>query len=159
MRDRGAKSLEKGHEIEISNSQRVVTIHPQKIRRIAKEVLSHFRLRKGVRLNILFLDDAKISILHKRFLGKKGPTDVLAFGMQEGKVLKGDPFLLGDIAISTETALRQAKRFHSPVGREVALYVIHGILHLLGYDDRKKSARLLMRRKEKELLKRCQDDI
>jgi len=145
--------------IDIRNNQRSLPIRPAKIRRIAGVVLEHFRLGKEIRLNILFLDDVKMAELHKRYLGKKEPTDVLAFSMQEGKTLKGDPCLLGDIAISTETALRQAKRFRSNVDRELTLYVIHGILHLLGYKDRKKAARLKMRQKERELLRQCQNGV
>ncbi len=108
-------------------------------------------------MNILFLDDKAIAELHRRFLGKDGPTDVLAFGMQEGKSLRGDPHLLGDIAISAERALDQSKRLRVSVQKELALYVIHGILHLLGYDDHDRRAHLLMRRKEKELLRLCRN--
>ena len=123
------------------------------MRHFAQKILDHFKLREEIRLSILFLDDAQMSRLHQRFLGKCEPTDVLAFGMQEGRRLEGDPFLLGDIAVSTEMALHHAERFHSDVHRELALYVIHGILHLLGYEDHQKRKRLLMRRKERELLR------
>ena len=144
-------------KIDVRNSQHLVPIHRGKIKRIAERTLKYFRLGKEVCLNILFIDDLQISRLHKRFLGKVGPTDVLAFSMQEGKALSGDPFLLGDIAISTEAALRHAKRFRSTVEREIALYVIHGILHLLGYEDHEKRSRLFMRQREKELLIHCQN--
>ena len=146
-------------KIEVRNSQRLVPIHRGKVRRIAEKTLEYFRLGKEIRLNILFLNDVQMSRLHRRFLGKEGPTDVLAFSMQEGKPLKGDSFLLGDIAISAETALRHAKRFRSTVDRELILYVIHGILHLLGYDDHGGRSRLLMRRKEKELLTYCRNGV
>ena len=145
--------------IGIRNNQRTLPIRSAKIRRIAEMVLEHLRLGKEIRVNILFLNDVRMAELHKRYLGKEEPTDVLAFSMREGKTLKGDLRLLGDIAISTETALRQAKRFHSNVDRELTLYVIHGILHLLGYEDRKKRARLKMRQKERELLKQCQNGV
>ena len=146
-------------KISVRNNQQALPIRPAKIRHIAGKVLEHFHLGKEICLNILFVDDVKMAELHKRYLGKEEPTDVLAFSMQEGKTLKGDPCLLGDIAISTEVALRQAKRFHSNVNRELTLYVIHGILHLLGYEDQKKPARLKMRQKERELLKQCQNGV
>ena len=141
--------------VAVQDSQHLVPIRRAKVRRIAEKTLNHFRVGREACLNILFLDDFHMSELHRRFLGKRGPTDVLAFSMQEGKPLKGDAFLLGDIAISTETALRHARRFRSTVEEELQLYVIHGILHLLGYEDHG-VARLKMRRKEKELLKSCQ---
>ena len=142
--------------IGIQNSQELVPIRRQKVRQVAQKTLKHFNIGNDTCLNILFIDDFHMSALHERFLGKKGPTDVLAFGMQEGRPLKGDTALLGDIAISTQTALRYAKRFRSTAEREILLYVIHGILHLLGYDDHGKSARVKMRRKEQELLRTCQ---
>ena len=149
---------DKGVPIDVSNRQKVVPIHSRRIRRIAEKTLVHFRLGRYVRLNILFIDDIQMATLHERFLGKRRATDVLAFGMQEGRALKGDSLLLGDIAISTETAVRHAKRFRSKVDRELGLYVIHGILHLLGYDDHQKQARTKMRRKERELLKLCKNE-
>lgn len=146
-------------KITLQNSQRSVRIPLRRLRCIAEGVLKHFKMNPNVRLNILFLDDQKISELQKSFLGKERPTDVLAFGMQEGKRLRGDPLLLGDIAISTETALHQAKRFRSSLERELALYVIHGILHLLGYEDRHEKGRQKMRRKERELLTLCKNGV
>ena len=142
--------------VAIQNKQRLVRMDRRKIQSIAQKVFVHFKLGKEVHVNLLFLDDQSMAALHRDFLGKKGPTDVLAFCMREGKPLKGDSALLGDIAISTETALRQAKRFHSSVERELALYVIHGMLHLLGYEDHHKGERLKMRREERMLLKQCQ---
>ncbi|MBI4435860.1 MAG: rRNA maturation RNase YbeY [Candidatus Omnitrophica bacterium] len=139
--------------IDIQNRQRIVRIDRRKIQRLAQKVLSHFKLGQEIHVNFLFVDDKKMSVLHEGFLGKEGSTDVLAFSMREGKPLKGDSALLGDIAISTETAIRQARRFHSSVERELALYVIHGMLHLLGYEDHHRRSRLKMRRKERELLK------
>ncbi|MFH1858008.1 MAG: rRNA maturation RNase YbeY [Candidatus Omnitrophota bacterium] len=145
--------------IAVRNDQRHVAIRSGNVRRLAERALASFRLEGDIHLNILFVDDLKMSALHERYMGRRGPTDVLAFGMQEGRRLRGDVSLLGDIVISAETALRQAKRFHSNVRRELALYVIHGILHLLGYDDRNRADRLKMRRQEKELLALCKNEV
>jgi len=142
--------------VAIQNKQRLVRIDRRKIQRIVQKIFVHFKLGTVVHVNLLFLDDQSMTALHRDFLGQSGPTDVLAFGMREGKPLKGDSALLGDIAISTETAVRQAKRFHSSVERELALYVIHGMLHLLGYEDHHRRSRLKMRREERILLKQCQ---
>jgi rRNA maturation RNase YbeY len=75
--------------------------------------------------------------------------------MREGRPLKGGDEYLGDIIISIDAAQRQAKRFGSTRERELKLYLIHGVLHLLGYDDEKGSAALYkMRRRERFLLTR-----
>jgi len=60
---------------------------------------------------------------------------------------------LGDVVISLETASRQAKRFRHSLDEEIVLLVVHGILHLLGYDHRKKKDKELMRKKERQILK------
>ncbi len=110
-------------------------------------------------MNIFFLSDQEMVKLHYAHLGKDSPTDVLAFGMQEGGAFPGEKNLIGDIAISAETALRHAARFHKPIDEEISLYVIHGILHLLGYRDKRQKDRAKMRRKEKELLATCQNGV
>lgn len=144
-------------KIDVRDNQTLIPIRRGEVKRLAERILAYFQVGKETCLNIVFLDDVQISDLHKRFLGREGPTDVLAFSMQEGGPLRGETFLLGDIAISAETALRHTKRFHTTVEGELALYVIHGILHLLGYDDHGKRSRMEMRRKERELLHRCQN--
>ena len=73
--------------------------------------------------------------------------------MHEGKFSKVHPEVLGDVVISLETASRQAKRFRHSLNKETILLVIHGILHLLGYDHLKKKDKELMRKKKKEILK------
>jgi len=93
--------------------------------------------RPGV--NILFLDDSGIRRLNMMFKNRRAATDVLAFET-------------GDIAISVDTAGRNAKRFGTDIKGELKLYIIHGILHLSGYDDTSPGTRKTMRKKERELL-------
>ena len=100
-------------------------------------------------LSILFVNDSQMKELNYKYRGKDTPTDVLAFPMQARQY----PQLLGDVVISIETAKREAKMRGYGLDRELALYLAHGILHLLGYDDIKSSNRKLMRSKEIELLK------
>lgn len=80
----------------------------------------------GAELSILLCDDATIHTLNRRYRKKDKPTDVLAFAME-------DPKILGDVVISIETARRQAK---TTLSGEVTLLLAHGLLHLLGYDHR-----------------------
>ena len=103
-----------------------------------------------VELSILLCDDAFIHPLNRDYRGKDKPTDVLSFAMRE----EGDPNdpVLGDVIISIERAQEQAlERGHS-IGVELALLLVHGILHLLGYDHEEDDEAIVMEAKEKEIL-------
>ncbi len=92
-------------------------------------------------------DDAEIRQLNKSFRATDAPTDVLAFpGVRED--------YLGDIVISYETAARQARQAHWRVADELDLLTVHGILHLIGYDDRTKRRRAEMWSKQEEILRK-----
>jgi probable rRNA maturation factor len=103
-------------------------------------------------LSVLLVDDAEIQELNQRYLHRDKPTNVLAFPMREGEFSTLHPNLLGDLAISVETARRQSNRFGLNEMEMVILLMIHGILHLLGYEHEgtKKGARE-MAMKQKEL--------
>ena len=99
------------------------------------------------------MDDAAIRDLNRTYRGVDAPTDVLAFPMREGRFGLLSPELLGDVVISAETAARQA-----PAGGlrgELALLLVHGILHLVGYDHHTSAARRRMWRKQEALLADC----
>ena len=116
------------------------------------------------KLIVTFVDDKYIRTLNNKFLGRNYVTDVIAFPMQESfdPIRLGEPksskyrlesIVLGDIVISVDRARVQAKRFKHSFYEELALLVIHGTLHLLGYDDIKEKDILIMRKKEQEILK------
>jgi probable rRNA maturation factor len=105
-------------------------------------------------LSIVFVDDSLIRELNRRYLHRDKPTNVLAFSMTEGEFPMFHPHLLGDLVISVETAERQSNRFGLRAGDMVILLMIHGILHLLGYDHlRSKKKAREMAVKQKELLR------
>ncbi len=106
-----------------------------------------------VQTSILLCSDAYIKKLNRKYRGVDASTDVLAFSMHEDRFSKVHPEILGDVVISLETASRQAKRFRHSLDEEIVLLVIHGILHLVGYDHLKKKDKELMRKKEKQILK------
>ena len=85
-------------------------------------------------LSLLLVDDAQIQELNRRYLRRDKPTNVLAFPMREGEFSTLHPHLLGDLVISVETARRQMNRFGLDEMKMVILLMIHGILHLLGYE-------------------------
>ncbi len=103
-------------------------------------------------LSLLLVDDRQIRELNHRFLGRDKPTNVLAFSMREGEYSSLHPHLLGDLVISIETAKRQSKQSDLNEMEMLTLLLIHGILHLLGYEHTggKKEARE-MAAKQKEL--------
>ena len=84
-------------------------------------------------LSVLLVDDAAMRVLNRTHRGKDRPTDVLAFPVDERPV-RGAPRVLGDVVISLETALRQARSRKRPLVPEVRFLLAHGLLHLVGYD-------------------------
>ena len=137
--------------IDIRNLQDRVNIDEAKVRSCAKRALIDMG-EEGVELSILFVNDAYIKRLNSKYRDTDSRTDVLAFSMRQGEGISQHSEILGDIVISTQTARREAVRRKEPVQKELDLYLVHGILHLLGYDDEKPGARKKMRAKEKELL-------
>ncbi len=99
-------------------------------------------------LSLIVVSDDRIAQLHEDFMQEPGPTDVIAFPLAEGP---DDPFL-GEVYASWDTARREAAERGLPAQRELALYAVHGTLHLLGYDDHEPSDRARMHARQEELL-------
>jgi probable rRNA maturation factor len=85
-------------------------------------------------LSVVLVDDAEISLLNRQYLGHEGPTNVISFPMQEGEFTDINPNLLGDVVISVETANREAGEADISMDTRLLELLIHGILHLVGYD-------------------------
>ena len=144
--------------VDIRNDQ-VRPVNRAAVRAFLKEAIRFLLPGGSWRVGLVFVEDDQITQFNAKYLGEDRPTDVLAFSMREGKALAGDATFLGDIVISTETAKRNAKRFRCSMERELALYLVHGLLHLLGYEDKTPSHRRRMRRKERAVLERCRSVI
>ena len=97
-------------------------------------------------ITVCFMDDKQIRELNLLYLGCDSPTDVISFNNSAD-----NEKLSADIAISTDTALRNARIFKTKPQDEIYLYVIHGVLHLLGYNDNNKKNKLIMQKKEEFL--------
>ena len=110
-----------------------------------KKILRSLGLPEEVELSITFVDDRAMREFNEKYRGIKRTTDVLSFPQHVSP-------LLGDIIISTEAALKQSASFGHSLEDELDRLIIHGILHLLGYDHKKKQETLEMRRKEKGLV-------
>lgn len=109
-------------------------------------LLDHFE-RSDSELSILFTDDKTIREYNKKYLSRDYPTDVIAFPMNEGDFSNLNSNIMGDILISVETAEQNAKRAKVSVEHEIYHLLIHGILHLLGFDHEKDRKSALMMRK------------
>ena len=103
---------------------------------------------------MVLVDDATMAMLNQTYRGVAAPTDVLAFPMLEGRFRHISPDVLGDVVISTETAQRQAPAAGDLRG-ELACLLVHGILHLVGYDHGTAAGRRDMWRKQQLILRAC----
>ena len=103
-------------------------------------------------LSVLLADDKKIRALNKQYRGQDRATDVLSFSQNEGEENKPNSHLMGDVVISTVTAKRQAAEHGLTLEEEIVLLLIHGILHLLGFDhERSNEEACHMKQKTREL--------
>jgi len=100
---------------------------------MAQDILSALDCH-NVQLSVLITDDMEIAALNKQYLGRTGPTNVIAFPMREGEFSDIAPELLGDVVISIETTDKEAQESGMELEKRFSELLIHGILHLLGYD-------------------------
>lgn len=112
-------------------------------------------MRERAECSVVVVDDATMAVLNHTYRGVAGPTDVLAFPMTEGRFGALSPELLGDVVISAETAARQAREAGRGLRDELALLLVHGLLHLVGYDHGTVQERQRMRRKQRAILAAC----
>jgi len=102
-------------------------------------------------VSLVFVDDEGITEINREYLGRDYPTNVIAFSMNEGEFGNINPTVLGDIVVSTETALRDAQTGNLSPEDEFDYLMIHGILHLLGYDHEEPAEAEEMRKRGKEI--------
>lgn len=130
--------------IEIQNLQKIIPINAKKLTGRLRRVLTHEKIKSG-KLSFVFVTDVKIRALNKKFLRHDFSTDVLTFP-------DGENPPSGEVIISVQTARRNAAAYDTDFHDEVFLYMIHGILHLLGYDDHRLADVKKIRAKEMELM-------
>lgn len=125
------------------------------IERLAAHALEAEGVARPAELSITFADDALVQRLNREYRDTDEPTDVLSFGQADGEeftVPPGEARHLGDIVISVDTARRQADEHTLALDDEVAHLVVHGVLHLLGYDHELPADEAVMRRREDAIL-------
>ena len=140
------------------NKQKHLRLSKTKLEVLVQTLLSHLKL-SGSDFDLTLVDDPTIQKMNHQFRKKNQATDVLSFPLHEFKrVTQYQGLFLGDLVISVETAVRQAPNFNHSSWQEICFLIIHGLLHLLGYDhelDEKEEKR--MQRMEVKLWKAIQD--
>lgn len=122
------------------------------LRRVLKSILDDHDV-EGT-LSVVFVSDSEMSRLHEEFLGEDRPTDVLSFPLAEDSgASHRSEAEFGEVVVSLDTAQREAGKRDLPVAREVALYAIHGTLHLMGLDDVTSAGCREMRGRERHYVK------
>jgi probable rRNA maturation factor len=108
--------------------------------------------RRAGELTLTFVDRDEIAALNAEHLGQDGPTDVLSFPLDDDEPQAGVPVLLGDVVVCPAVAAEQAPRHAGTVDDELALLVVHGVLHVLGHDHAEPDETSVMRTRELALL-------
>jgi probable rRNA maturation factor len=148
--------------IVIANRQRTRKINARLLKEIAETLLADMKI-SGAELGIHLVAAREMTLINGTFLRHKGPTDVITFDYanegRAGSPLPADgahgatrPTLHGEIFVCVDEAVLQAKKFKTTWQSEIVRYLVHGILHLLGHDDRHAAARRKMKREENRRL-------
>ncbi|HEY4270434.1 MAG TPA: rRNA maturation RNase YbeY [Candidatus Udaeobacter sp.] len=137
--------------ISVRNIQRKISVNVAELEKFAGSAVEDcVKLRKGKRTElrtlhevlVWLISDRRMAGLHRKFLEQAGPTDVLTFQH-------------GEIFISVDTARRQARTFGTPLMHELKLYIVHGLLHLHGFDDQTPTEARKMKKVEEKVLNHC----
>jgi len=145
-------------KLQIENSQNKIKIDKRKIRSTVLKILKIIDCADK-EISLSFVDDENIKQLNMQYLGKDKATNVLSFSLQKGEYGDINAQVLGDIIVSVETAQRDALYGKLTIAQEIDFLIIHGILHLLGYnhENTTKKETNKMRQKEKELFNALND--
>jgi len=148
------------YDIVITNSQTCVDINEERLHQSAEHLLREEQIREA-EISIVLLDNAEIHELNRQYLQHDYPTDVLSF-LLESEELPADESseagtrIEGEVIISTEMAREMAEDFEWSAEDETLLYLIHGLLHMTGYDDLTPEDQQIMRQREREILQHWQ---
>jgi probable rRNA maturation factor len=145
-----ASDNDPGHlSVEVSDTQSHLTIDPETLAALVHGALAAEGVTNGS-ISVAVVDDATIRAINRRHLGHDWPTDVISFPLSD----PGDDELCGELVVSAEMAAATASEAGVNAWSELALYVVHGLLHLCGHDDSAAEVRDAMRRREAEILAR-----
>jgi probable rRNA maturation factor len=137
-------------QLAFRNRQQLYSVDLRRLRCIARTLVCDLVVRKQFELCVHLVAAPEMTRLNREFLGHEGSTDVITFNYSERS--PGE-FLSGEIFICLDDARAQARQFHTTWQSELVRYLLHGVLHLLGYEDSKIAARRKMKQKENSLLR------
>ncbi|MDQ5985672.1 MAG: Endoribonuclease YbeY [Syntrophus sp. SKADARSKE-3] len=140
--------------IHIDNRQKILKLNRRRLRAQISKLMKILKLEDR-ELSLVFMDNKGIQEINRDYLGRDRPTNVISFAISEGEFNRINPQLLGDIIISAEQAVIDAESGDLPVEDELSFLIIHGLLHLIGYDhegEHQHNAPIMMA-KERELFK------
>lgn len=146
--------MRNGHRVEVVDLQRRRRVDRGALARAAVTALEHGK-NPATRVSLVLMDDPQIARLHRRWLGEHGPTDVISFRYPGGNPDGPDIELL----VSVQRAALEARRRGIPLRRELVRYVIHGVLHTLGYRDSTPAQRRAMFRVQERLVRDLEDSL
>mgnify|MGYP002390829975 CR=1 FL=1 len=136
-------------EVELTNTQTVLPVDTRHVHDLVRQALAAEGVERAS-ISILIVDDATIREINRNHLGHDWETDVITFPLSE----PDEEPLAGELIISAEMARNSAEEVGEDPWAEMALYLVHGLLHLRGHDDQSESDALKMRRREDEILTR-----
>lgn len=134
-------------KVAIINRQRAKKINTRLLKKFVAALFSELKIEKA-ELGIHIVGEKEMAQVNRQFLQHEGSTDVITFDHAESKSK-----LHGELFICIDDAILQAKQFQTDWQSEIARYIVHGILHLLGHDDLKSVARKKMKREENRLVR------
>ena len=149
-------------EIEVRNKCKSNIITTHRLKKITNNVLKlvlEEKGRIGAEVSIVFVDDGEMRNLNRNFRGINKSTDVLAFPMNDGKFANINPQLLGDVVISVPMARKQGEANGHSMERELSILLIHGVLHLLGYDHQSAREEATMQELESEYIMMVEEEL
>ncbi len=141
--------------VDVKNRSKTRSITNYRLKKLCGQVMKSVIEEENLEnpeISILFVDDEAMKSLNYKYRDVDETTDVLAFPMRDGRFPNVGPNVLGDIVISIPTAERQAAENRNSLDKELALLLIHGFLHLIGYEDFSHSQMKKMRQREEQLL-------
>lgn len=144
--------------LSIQNRQRSIRLNTAKLSKDVHRLMTYLGCDQQ-ELSIVFSNDQFIQNLNRTYRQKDYPTNVLAFPQDKSEFDHPDTLLLGDIVIAVPTAAREAHALEQPIADRLFYLIVHGLLHLLGYDhERSTEERLAMETREAEILKQFKQE-
>ena len=141
------------HRVTVQNRQRACPVDGAAVRALTLFVLAHEGLPAGAGATVRMVSDAGMRVFNARYFGKTTPTDVISFPSMTASGPDAGGAYVGDVVVSVEQARRYARAHALEPAVELARYVIHGLLHCLGYDDVEPRARRRMLPRQEALLR------